>query len=304
MKPLALRRVHPCRHQCTQAVLRWQQAGLSAGLGCPDRRHGYLRFSAEGEQGQWQGIIDARQWLNLSLPQLMPLLTVECALSNILELFRAVPRPLHLEPGELRYRQLSAIELIESTSLAADLPWLVTSRGTLWLTRLPLAIPTLVNLRSQAWLNDVPHRLELLLGVSALSHASRSRLVPGDVLRITREVRQCRVRQRCIGTFTMTNEGLQMEPKATGQPPATATLDDSELHALPVRLEFVLATREVRLGELAIIMAGELMTLEADVVQHIEVRANGKTVARGELVQLDEQLGVELLEVYRNPRDE
>jgi type III secretion protein Q len=306
MKPLALRRVHPCLHQRTQAVLRWQQAGHDAGLGSPDRRDGFLRFSAQGERGQWQGLIDARQWLNLSLPQLAPLLARECALSNIVELFRAVPRPLRLEPNELRYRTLCAVELIESRTLAADLPWLATSQGTLWLTQLPSAAPTPVDLRAQAWLSDVPHRLELSLGTSALSHASRSRLVPGDVLRITREVRQCWLAQRCIGTFTMTNEGLQMEPRAAEQHPAipAAAPPDVELHALPVRLEFVLATREVRLDELANIMAGDLITLEADAVQHIEVRANGKTVARGELVQLDEQLGVELLEVYRNLRNE
>jgi type III secretion protein Q len=41
-----------------------------------------------------------------------------------------------------------------------------------------------------------------------------------------------------------------------------------------------------------------------DAARHIEVRANGKRVARGELVQLDEQLGVELIEVYRGTSSE
>ncbi|WP_322784188.1 FliM/FliN family flagellar motor switch protein [Pseudomonas sp. PCH199] len=75
---------------------------------------------------------------------------------------------------------------------------------------------------------------------------------------------------------------------------------DVDLGSLPVRLEFVLATHEIDLATLSQIIEGQLIPLAGDAARHIEVRANGKPVARGELVQLDEQLGVELLEVYRN----
>lgn len=83
---------------------------------------------------------------------------------------------------------------------------------------------------------------------------------------------------------------------------------DADLGTLPVRLEFVLATHDIDLATLSQIIAGQLIPLAADAARQIEVRANGKPVARGELVQLDEQLGVELLEVYgnihRNPLSE
>lgn len=78
----------------------------------------------------------------------------------------------------------------------------------------------------------------------------------------------------------------------------------SDLGSVPVRLEFVLATHDTDLATLSQIIDGQLIPLADDAAQHIEVRANGKRVARGELVQLDEQLGVELLEIYRNIRDE
>ena len=77
-----------------------------------------------------------------------------------------------------------------------------------------------------------------------------------------------------------------------------------ELDALPVRLEFLLASHDIDLGTLSRIIDGQLIPLAADAARHIEVRANGKPVARGELVQLDEQLGVELLAVYRSTDDE
>lgn len=305
MNTLALRRVNPQLHLRSQAVKRWQRDGLDAGLGSPDRQQACLCFTAEGGQGQWQGIIDARAWLNQSLPQLQSLLAAQCPLGRIAELFRAIPRPLQLQPQELHYRTLSAVEWIEPGALPVDLPWLATSRGTVWLTRLPSPCAMPVDLHAQAWLRDVPQRLKLLLGRSDLSLCSLLRLAPGDVLRLTRQLCQCWLAQRCIGVFTFTKEGLLMETRVVDVPAMQAQAQAGiELHELPVHLEFVLASREVRLVELANIMAGQLITLAADAVQHIEIRANGRAVARGELVQLDGQLGVELLEVYRNPRDE
>jgi type III secretion protein Q len=71
-----------------------------------------------------------------------------------------------------------------------------------------------------------------------------------------------------------------------------------------VRLEFILATHDIDLATLSQIVDGQLIPLGDDAARHIEVRANGKRVARGELVQLDEQLGVELIEVYRGTSSE
>lgn len=77
-----------------------------------------------------------------------------------------------------------------------------------------------------------------------------------------------------------------------------------DLGSLPVRLEFLLATHDLDLAALSQIIAGQLIPLADDAARRIEVRANGKPVALGELVQLDGQLGVELLKVYRDGDDE
>ena len=61
-----------------------------------------------------------------------------------------------------------------------------------------------------------------------------------------------------------------------------------------------LATQEIDLATLSQFIGGQQIPLADAATRHIEVRANGKSVARGELVQLEEQLAVELLEVYRN----
>ena len=307
MSALKLRRVDAQAHARAQAVQRWRCAGVSAGLGRPPRQSGYLRFCALGDGGGWQGLIVARDWLHHSIPQLRSLLAVECPLASIAGLFRAVPQPLSMAVEELRYRALVDVGLVDQAQLPShDLPWLDTPGGRVWLTQLPATRTASEPLGPGSWLSDLPLRLELVLGVSHLSHGSRIRLGEGDLLRITRWTQHGRLADRYLGVFTFTEEGLHMQSTVadanqqhTPEPGA-----DVDPGSLPVRLEFVLCTHEIDLATLSHIIDGQLIPLADDAARHIEIRANGKRVARGELVQLDEQLGVELLEVYRSPRDE
>ncbi|MGZ9737817.1 FliM/FliN family flagellar motor switch protein [Pseudomonas sp. GNP012] len=303
MSALKLRRVNASAHTAAQAIRRWRNADVDAGSGHPPRQSGYLCFRASGEGGEWWGLIDARDWLHRSLPGLRSLLSVECSLMNIAELFRAVPQPLLLEVDDLHYRQISDVDGVPPGQLPPqELPWLDTPRGRLWLTRLPPARAANQPLDADSWLSDLPLRLELILGASHLGHGIR--LKAGDVLRIIQRSQRCYLGRQCLGAFTFTEQGVHMLSTATDAQ-STADFDtdtdtDFDLGALPVRLEFLLATREIDLATLSHIIAGQLIPLADDAVRHIEVRANGKPVARGELVQLQEQLAVELLEVYRN----
>lgn len=303
MSALQLRRVEPLAHAQVQAIKRWRRAGRSTGLGQVPGHDGYLRFCAHGDGGDWQGLIAAHDWLYRALPPLQSLLKVETSLMNIVELFRALPRPLLLEGDALQYRALSGVECVALARLPTrELPWLETPRGRVWLLQLPSAPIASERLGVDSWLDALPLRLELILGVSHLSLASRMRLDEGDVVRIVQLTQRCCLDGRCLGTFTFTQEGLHMQPTVTeANPDAEASID---LGALPVRLEFLLACHETDLATLSRLIDGQLIPLAEDAARHIEVRANGKPVARGELVQLDGQLGVELLQVYRASADE
>ena len=303
MRTLALRRVDELTHARTQAVSRWLSAGHRVGLDVPQALSGYLRFNVKGERGGWQGLILARDWLHHSLPQLASLLSVEPSLTSIASLFRAVPRPLPQMLDELHCASLWDVELIEPQVLPMQaLPWIETVAGRLWVAVLPPEPLRQKSPQSRTWLRDLPLRLQLILGSSDISRASHARLAQGDVLRITQLTHQCRLANHSIGVFSLTKEGLHME--FTVDDPSRLVGSENGLEQLPVRLEFVLATHDIELGTLQNIIAGQLIPLAAGTEMHIEVRCHGKRVARGELVQLDGQLGVELLEVYRTVTDE
>ena len=64
---------------------------------------------------------------------------------------------------------------------------------------------------------------------------------------------------------------------------------------LPVKLQFVAGETEVPFGELCSIGDGYVFDLGKAVRGHVEIRANGRTIGNGELVEVDGRIGVRIL---------
>ncbi|NWA09828.1 type III secretion system cytoplasmic ring protein SctQ [Pseudomonas gingeri] len=309
---LGLRRIEPLLHARQCAIERWRRGGHQAELSPLVVPGDYLGFCAEGQGPGWQGLVDAREWLDGILPQLRSLLKAPCSIELLAELFQAVPRPLDITLDELRYERLSMVEPVTLATLEHRLlPRIATARGSLWVVRLPVAPPAAEPWLpgpcvSGSWLARVPHPVRATLGSSELAGAALSTLAAGDVLRISRPARLWHLAGQPVGEFTFTEEGLHMslspaEPDTPAEQNAEPT---PSLGRLPVRLEFVLAEQAVSLAELAALLEGQVLVLDPAVLGDIEVRANGRAVARGELVHLGEELGVELRQVGRGALDE
>ncbi|SDT43684.1 type III secretion protein Q [Pseudomonas asplenii] len=296
-----LRRLDPQDYARRQVVERWQQAGYPVDLHRPPPAGGYLEFCAQGRGGDWQGLVDAREWLDGLLPALQALLKVPCAIARIAELFQALARPLEVELDGLGYERLSSVAVSNASALAQPLPRIATPRGSLWLLRLPESRPP--PLSCSPWLLSLPQSLRLTLGYSRILPVALHPLARGDVLRISRLTRQWQLAGQPVGEFTFTEQGLQM----TLSPPSSDTPHVepvAALGSLPVHLEFVLHEQRISLAELAALIEGQVLTLDSSVLRAIEIRANGRTLARGELVQLGENLGVELQQIFREQPDE
>ena len=69
-----------------------------------------------------------------------------------------------------------------------------------------------------------------------------------------------------------------------------------DVDALPVRLVFVAGETEVALRDLRELAPGYVFDLRQPIDRHVEVRANGRPIATGELVEIDGRVGVRLLE--------
>ncbi|PQZ90750.1 MULTISPECIES: FliM/FliN family flagellar motor switch protein [Pseudomonas] len=66
-----------------------------------------------------------------------------------------------------------------------------------------------------------------------------------------------------------------------------------------MHLEILLQEQLVSARQLAAFAPGKVLPLTPGAIHCVEVRINGQLLALGELVQLEDRLGVELHEVYR-----
>ena len=64
---------------------------------------------------------------------------------------------------------------------------------------------------------------------------------------------------------------------------------------LPVQLVFLAGEKEVALRDLKRISPGYVFDLGRPVDRHVEVRANGRRIGIGELVEIDRRVGVRML---------
>ncbi|NVZ99856.1 FliM/FliN family flagellar motor switch protein [Pseudomonas gingeri] len=306
-RSLGLRRIDPLCYAQQRAIKRWQCAGYQAELSSPVAPGDYLGFCAEGRGGGWQGLVEAREWLDGIFPQLRSLLRKPCSLGLVAELFQTVPQPLCITLDELRYERLSAVALVTAPVLESrPLPRIATEQGALWVVRLPDEVPPAQTLLSSPWLSSLPQCVRAILGYSELSGAALRTLAVGDVLRISRPAWQWHLAGQPVGEFTFIEEGLYMtlSPAEPDTPPEHGFDPGPALGRLPVCLEFILSEQRISLAELAALIEGQVLALDPAVLGDIEVRANGRAVARGELVHLGEDLGVELRQVGQGGRDE
>ena len=149
-------------------------------------------------------------------------------------------------------------------------------------------------------LSAVPFRLERRAGRSVLSLSDYANLVAGDVLVPDEWYAADDVRveiaspgKRLLAASARIENGRVL--LAEEFHPLEETVMDA-VEELTVELSFSLEERLVTLGELSRMRAGTVLPLTADPAAPVTIRANGRRVAKGRLVDLNGTLGVELLE--------
>ena len=303
---LNLRRVDALDYRRNHAVASWRRDGHSVQLRTPPQQGCFITFWAQCEQERWQGMIDPYQWLSALWSDQGLLDPSLCTDDEIMALFSAVTKPVQLPPGMLDYTRLFDIELIRGDTLiqSQKLPCLNSEYGDVWLLNVPV-MGSSTPQPLQPWVLELSLPLRAVIGATQLSLRDYQRLGAGDVLFVSAQSHQLLLADRCIGQFTFIEGGLQMQlteqniEQNTEQPTTTR-----EVSALLVTLEFVLDERTLSVQDLNQLLERQVLALTPEANTHVELRVSGKCIAKGELVQLEDRLGVELSEVYRGNADE
>jgi type III secretion protein Q len=273
MRALALRRLCTQRQELQHRLRSWRAMGHQACLRTPPREGERLAFEARSASGRWQGLVNARHWLQAQLPQLLELLPEQRHVAAARAIFSALPRPFETAVADLEYEHLQIVSAthLDAGSLLSD------------------------------WVRALPLNLQFSLGRTELSHAQWLHAAPGDVLVISHTCHRLYLLSRWVGHFLFDSEGLIMNV-ASG--PQHGPLLEQSLHDAQLSLAFILHERPVTLQQLSEMMPGQVLPLDPSAATQVRVMAGRNVVAIGELVQLEDRLGVEILRLCRGPQDE
>ncbi|VVD93086.1 YscQ/HrcQ family type III secretion apparatus protein [Pandoraea commovens] len=303
---LKLRRIDEGLLRLTLAADAWQARGWSASLEYLPRMGSWIRVQDTAHT--WQGWVEPGMWLEGAAHELASLAC--CADSEQLaaRLFTVTATPLHLPMPELRYDVLDVGTPIDGAALPeAMLLKVRAAECPVWLTRVPEVRATM-----PLDVSGVRFSLDVEIGRSPARLATLRSIRRGDVL-IVRDVKR---RLSCAGSVIggyQQEEGSGMletylHDEIEDMMPERAREGDdfgdmaatsggaTSLAQLPVELVFVLQRERMTLAELEQLGRTRVLALQPGAEQHVEVRANGTLLARGELVQLDGRLGVEIFE--------
>lgn len=83
-----------------------------------------------------------------------------------------------------------------------------------------------------------------------------------------------------------------------GETPAAERL--GAVYDIPVQLSVVLGRTTIRLNHLLRLNRGDVIELDRKVGEPVEILVNSRLVARGEIVLIDDRLGITMTEIVRS----
>ena len=102
------------------------------------------------------------------------------------------------------------------------------------------------------------------------------------------------------GLEAMNEETLNHEDESAEDEPAAETEKAASVDDLPVELVFELGEQRMPLSALKRLQPGYVFNLEKTLEKPVTVRANGRIIGYGELVQIEDRIGVRVLELFEH----
>ncbi len=283
------------------ALETWRDSDLVCYYSHLPRDGMLVSITAYGDQGQWSGYIDLYQWLSHISPELAGMaMNANNGAERILSLFNTFPQPLESPLSELNYHSFEAnLCSLDIDAKSRSYVSIETNVGNIWISKFP-PLPNPKNTSITRQIRKIPIPVSLVLGTSEISYRYLRKISPGDVLLISRRLNHVSSEGNIIGIFSFFEEGkLLMESieKSDVNDEYVSREMSSCIKDIRISMEFILNRQKMTLEELEKMYLGQLLILDQDAEKNIEITVNGMRIAQGELVEINGQLGVEVVDI-------
>jgi type III secretion protein Q len=291
-----LRSIEPSISQQVNAVSRLQRAGFDARLSLADGRERMLQLRISTEQQEFEAHISIASWFSLQFPDWQTLAWSEADEDTLLDLFNAVAEPLDWEQDWLPGARIRAVGV---TAISGQQIALSSAQGWVYCQHLPETLWPAAS--PAAWVQALPVPLVLRLGQLLMPPALLSGMEVGDVLLLPTVNRQLVCHGLVLFNYSIQQEKIMLEQVMDAGQVATIPLNPLQAsRQIPLPVELVLQEMNMSVAQLEQLSVGQVLTLNADAERNVLLRANGVLLARGELVEVNQQLGVQITQLLLN----
>lgn len=297
-----------------QWVMVWQQQGYDLSQHLTPGRH-LLHFASDTG---WQGIIDLEQWFNRRAPQSAALASASWTPEQLSTLFVNCAQPIDGLPPALSYQRLESMGNVVPSFIAEDTYACLTPQGRVWITAFPADAPQNI-IDRQVDTHSLPLSIQFQFGYSQISVALLKQIKPGDVVLVNHEKYVMTSQGSELGRFIKTEEGFMFDENQNATTD-NHEIEDNLLHndrlvdvdsvpdgqqaaivahlascdSIKVNLDVIMQQSTLTIAELAAFYRGQIIPCHSDAMQNILLMVNGVAIAKGELVWIEDRLGVEI----------
>ncbi|KVN98518.1 hypothetical protein WJ69_34240 [Burkholderia ubonensis] len=310
-----LRTVSRAQADLEQRVAALVQCGVPAQLRQMPIPAGYLAFEACHAGRTYEGWVDAMAILRSMYPQISELAWSKVDTTQLIEwtdeegVLEALPTP---DGGWDDIRPLTIVPMSLEQALLIEIDGEMRS----WYRGYPQ--PDLSKHEYDDPRGKLPLSIDFRLGTSTASFRLLKTIETGDVLLIQRSDPVAMIGGKPLCRFNYEGEKIMLEYQldefddsalqteenddaTQGDEPRTDELRDDEpfkIDELPVLVEFLLHKETMCFSDLRQLYPGSVLSASAEAASKIKIRANGRLVATGQLVQVGEQLAVQVQSVH------
>nr|WP_241391665.1 YscQ/HrcQ family type III secretion apparatus protein [Yersinia frederiksenii]ULG19769.1 hypothetical protein 49p1_00051 [Yersinia frederiksenii] len=289
---LRLKAIDMREHNITLAAKQWKDRGEIISLGYPDLKGKWVKIS--DRDNKWSGWISLYELIELTSSKLAGMALTEKTERLILNWLSLTERPFPMDIPELSFEMLVIGDVMQDHLLNNNLMLQIKAGGlSIWLEELNVHPKT--ESYNISYFQDIGWPIQFILGSTKVNLSVLKKIECGDILFIKNVNTQISCFNHYLFPYEWNDEFIMTNE--IDSPEATTDIEPLyDMGQLPVQLEFVIHRCILKFDEIQKLYVNKIYPLPQGIEESIEIRINGSILGRGELLQFDGKLGVEITE--------
>lgn len=266
-----------------------------------------LSFSTDKS---WEGIIDLCEWLELIKPDLNGLFMYAWKFEELEALFLNSYTINAFLPFELEFNAIYSDGKVNCSDRDYKniIAMLRTDYGNIWIHDIDNNLNHLSKLEKYKC-DHIPVELILRMGFSNISVLTLNKINMGDILFINQQTYDVVIQNKVIGHFINDNGVYMVNANFCNKDIDDTISDNNNLiessdkirskDDIPITLEYILQ-KKIPLSELESIFQGKVLSCDLAAENNVKIVANGVLIAKGNIIWIEDRLGVEITHLFHN----